>query len=93
MISSLVSKRAKDNPQYQQVNAISIKEIAYQRAKAIVNIGVISPKNGVYKVDKALVLNSEEYNKEQLKDQLQELPIDSGYLAIVGDTKVFFKIR
>ena len=44
-------------------------------------------------MDKALVLNSEEYNKEQLKDQLQELPIDSGYLAIVGDTKVFFKIR
>ncbi len=31
MISSLVSKRAKDNPQYQQVNAISIKEMAYQR--------------------------------------------------------------
>ncbi len=64
-----------------------------KEAKAVVNIGVISPKNGVYKVDKALVLNSEEYNREQLKDQLQELPIDSGYLAIVEDTKVFFKIR
>ena len=93
MISSLTSKRVKDNPQYQGINAISIKEMAYQRAKTIINLGVISPKEGVYKVDKTLILNSEEYSKEQLKDQLQELPTNSGYLAIVGDKKVFFKIK
>lgn len=93
MISSLTSKRVKDNPQYQKINAISIKEMAYQRAKTIVSLGVISPKDGVYAVDKNLVLNSEEYSKDQLKDKLQELPTNSGYLAIVGDKKVFFKIR
>ena len=93
MISSLTSKRAKDNPQYQLVNAISIKEMAYQRAKTIIDLSIISPKNGVYAIDKNLVLNSEEYSKDQLKDQLQELPTNSGYLAIVGDKKVFFKIK
>ena len=93
MISSLKSKRAKDNPQYQQINAISIKEMAYQRAKAVIDLGIMSPKDGVYAIDKSLILNSEEYSKDQLKDQLQELPTNSGYLAIVGNIKVFFKIK
>ena len=41
MISLLVSKRAKDNPQYQQVNAISIKEMAVSDTSLVVAVKVV----------------------------------------------------
>ena len=87
------TKRACDNPGYQGVNALSLKELQYRRAKCIINLGVKSPTEGVYEIPKELILHSEVYSKEELNPILRSLNPDKGYLMISNNTKTFFSVK